>query len=60
MPNGYTLEKYVKNFTLGMENTDGKNKERKIIGKYFSRDKMSAHQIPYVQEVSIFSDMREL
>ena len=60
MPNGYTLEEYVKNFTLGMENTDGKNKERKIISEYFSRDKMSAHQIPYVQEVSIFNNMREL
>ena len=59
-PEGYMLEEYVKNFILGMGNTDGKTKERKVIGEYFSRDKMSANQIPYVQDVSILNDMRKL
>lgn len=58
-PQGYTLDEYVKNFILD-KNTDGKNEERKIISEYFSRDKISVNQIPYVQDVSIFKDMRKL
>ena len=59
-PQGRTLEEYVQNFILGMDNTDSKNSERKVISKYFSRDKISATQIPYVQDVTIFRDMRKL
>lgn len=59
-PQGSTLEEYVQNFLLEMDNTDGKNSERKVISKYFSRDKISATQIPYVQDVTIFKDMRKL
>lgn len=59
-PQGYTLDDYIREFLLSTDNTDGKNKEREKIGEYFSRDKISANQIPYVQDVAIFKDMRKL
>ena len=59
-PPGYTLEEYIHDFILGLDNSDGKQGERNTIRKYFSKDKISANQIPYVHDTTIFKDMRLL
>lgn len=58
-PPGYTLDEYIHDFILSLDNKDRMEEERKTIGKYFSRDKISANQIPYVQDITIFKDMRK-
>lgn len=58
-PPGYTLDEYIHDFILSLNNNDRMQEERKTIRKYFSRDKISANQIPYVQDITIFKDMRK-
>ena len=58
-PPGYTLDEYIHDFILSLDSNDRMQEERKTIRKYFSRDKISANQIPYVQDVTIFKDMRK-
>ena len=58
-PPGYTLDEYVQDVILGLENNDGMQEQRETIGKYFSKDKISANEIPYVQDITIFKDMRK-
>ena len=58
-PQGYTLDGYIHDFILSSDNNDRMEEERKTIGKYFSRDKISANQIPYVQDITIFKDKRK-
>ncbi|KAJ7376386.1 hypothetical protein OS493_034908 [Desmophyllum pertusum] len=59
-PPGYTLDEYIHDFILSLDNEDGMQNQRETIGKYFSRDKISSNQIPYVQDITIFKDMRKL
>ena len=58
-PPGYTLDEYIHDFILSLDNNDRMQEERKTIRKYFSREKISANQIPYVQDITIFKDMRK-
>ena len=58
-PPGYTLDEYIHDSILSMANNDRMQEERKTIGKYFSKDKISANQIPYVQDITIFKDKRK-
>ena len=58
-PPGYTLDEYIQDSILSLANNDRMQEERKTIGKYFSKDKISANQIPYVQDITIFKDMRK-
>lgn len=58
-PPGYTLDEYIHDFILSLDKNDRMQDERKTIRKYFSRDKISANQIPYVQDITIFKDMRK-
>ena len=58
-PPGYTLDEYIQDSILSLANSDRMQEERKTIGKYFSKDKISANQIPYVQDITIFKDMRK-
>ena len=59
-PPGYTLDEYFHDFILNLENNDRMQEVRKAIGKYFSRDKISANQIPYVKNITIFKNMHKL
>lgn len=58
-PPGYTLDEHIHDFILSLDNNDRMQEERKTIRKYFSRDKISANEIPYVQDITIFKDMRK-
>ena len=59
-PPGYTLDEYVQDFILGLDNDDGMREQRQAIGKYFTKEKISANQIPYVQDITIFKDIPKL
>ena len=58
-PPGYTLDEYIHDSILSFANNDRMQEERKKIGKYFSKDKISSNQIPYVQNTTIFKDKRK-
>lgn len=59
-PPGYTLEEYVQKNVLDLDIDDGMREQRQAIGKYFTKEKISANQIPYVQDITIFTDMPKL